>query len=568
MNAPAERPPSAVEGIKQRSRFLRGTIAEGLADPLTGAIAADDTALLKFHGSYQQDDRDLRDERRHQKLEPAYEFMIRVRLPGGRLTPAQWLALDDLAGAHANGTLRITTRQTFQFHGVRKGQLKAAMQAIAAAGLDTIAACGDVNRNVVCTANPALSPAHAAVYALAHAISAHLLPATAGYQEIWLDAPPAAGPEHEPLYGPLYLPRKFKIGLAVPPENDVDVYAQDLGFVADVADDGQVRGYTVLVGGGMGAAHGDRATYPRTASALGYCTPAQVVDVAREVLTTQRDFGDRSERKHARLKYTVDDMGLDAFRAEVERRLGYALAAPHAHEFTTNGDPLGWRQGTDGRWHYTLFVENGRVADFPGGPALRSALRDLAGVHAGGISLTTNQNLILTDIADAGRPAIEALLERHGLAGHNAISTVRQHSVACVGLPTCGLSMAESERYLPRLMTHIEALLAQAGLTDAPITVRMSGCPNGCSRPYLAEVALVGKGPGKYNLFLGAGFHGQRVGRLYRENIGEADILAALAPLFEHYARERRPGEHFGDFTVRAGYVRAVHTPRTDFHAD
>jgi sulfite reductase (NADPH) hemoprotein beta-component len=567
MNAPTDRPPSGVERIKRESRHLRGTIAQGLADSLTGAIAADDTALLKFHGSYQQDDRDLRDERRRQKLEPAYAFMIRVRLPGGVLTPAQWLALDDLAGRYANGTLRLTTRQTFQFHGVGKRHLKAAMQAIHAAGLDTVAACGDVNRNVIATANPYLSPAHAAVGTLAREVSQALLPRTRAYREIWLDAPPSDAPEEEPLYGEVYLPRKFKIGLAVPPHNDVDVYAQDLAFVAHVGADGAVDAYTVLVGGGMGMTHGDRATYPRLAEPLGACAPEEVIAVAREVLAVQRDFGDRSERKHARLKYTLDDHGLVWFRGEVEARLGSPLAPPLPFTFTHNGDVLGWAQGPDGRSHYTLFVENGRVADFPGGPALRTALRELMHAHTGPVCLTTNQNLTLAGIAPEHRPAIEALIARHGLEDANRASTVRRHSIACVALPTCGLAMAESERYLPRFVDRLEQLIAQAGLAQVPITVRMSGCPNGCSRPYIAEIALVGKGPGKYNLYLGAGFHGERLGKLYRENIGEADLLAALAPLLEHYARERLPGEHFGDFTVRAGYVAPVTVPKTDYHA-
>jgi sulfite reductase (NADPH) hemoprotein beta-component len=559
MNAPDPKaPPNEVEIIKSRSRLLRGTIADGLVDPLTGAIAAEDNALLKFHGSYQQDDRDLREERRRQKLEPAYTFMIRVRLPGGQCTPAQWLALDDIAGAHANGTLRLTTRQTFQFHGIRKPHFKPAMQAIHAAGLDTIAACGDV----LASANPYRSPLHAAAGELARAVSEHLLPKTGAYAEIWLDAP-AADPstEVEPIYGPLYLPRKFKISIAVPPENDVDVYAQDLSFVA-VADGDRLVGWNVLVGGGMGMTHGEKATFPRLADLIGFCTPQQAIAVAEQVVCVQRDFGDRSNRRHARLKYTIDDRGVEWFKGELESRLGFALAPAKPFAFDHNTDAFGWQQGPDGRWHYTLFVENGRIAD-RGERRLRAGLREIARVHRGIFALTNNQNVTIAGVEAGDRPAIEALIGEYGL--EREVSLLRRNAMACVAFPTCALAMAESERYLPDLITRLDGIVDACGLADTPITVRMTGCPNGCARPYIAEIGLVGKAPGKYNLYLGAGFHGERLGKLYRENIGEDAIVEALTPLLERFAAERQPGEHFGDFLVRAGVVPAVAAGR-EFH--
>ena len=563
MNAPDPKaPPNEVEVIKSHSRLLRGTIADGLVDPLTGAIAPEDNALLKFHGSYQQDDRDLREERRRQKLEPAYQFMIRVRMPGGECSPAQWLALDEVAGEHANGTLRLTTRQTFQFHGIRKAHFKPAMQAIKAAGLDTIAACGDVNRNVLASANPLRSPLHAAAGDLARAISEHLLPKTNAYQEIWLDAPavdPAS--EVEPIYGPLYLPRKFKITVAVPPDNDVDVYAHDLSFIA-VADGDRLVGWNVLVGGGMGMTHGEKATFPRLADLIGFCTPEQAIAVAEQVVCVQRDFGDRSNRRHARFKYTIDDRGVDWFKAELEGRLGFALAPARPFAFDHNTDAFGWQAGPDGQSHYTLFVENGRIAD-RGQRRLRTGLREIARIHTGIFALTNNQNVIIAGVSAAQRPAIEALIAEYGL--QREVSLLRRNAMACVAFPTCALAMAESERYLPDLITRLDEVIDSCGLADTPITMRMTGCPNGCARPFIAEIGLVGKAPGKYNLYLGAGFHGQRLSKLYRENIGEEAIVEVLTPLLERYAAERQSGEHFGDFLVRAGVVVAVAAGR-EFH--
>ena len=550
--APSRNAPSRNEGIKERSRALRGGIAEGLARVETGALAEDDTQLTKFHGIYQQDDRDLRPERGRKRMEPALSFMARLRIPGGRVTPGQWLALAEIARERANGTIRLTTRQTIQYHGIIKGNLQPAIAAVNAALLDTIAACGDVNRNVIATSNPHESPAHAEALALAQRISDGLLPKSRAWHEIWIGETLVAGgePEPEPLYGPTYLPRKFKIAVAVPPQNDVDVYAHDLAFVTQTRD-GAVAGYDVLVGGGMGMTHGEADTFPRTADPIGFCTPDQVLAVAEAVVSVQRDEGDRSVRKHARLKYTIERMGLGAFRAEVERRLGDRLAPAQGFAFQGNGDRLGWYESADGTWHFGLFVENGRVQ----GRAL-SGLRAIAGVHRGEFILTANQNLVVAGIPPGDRPGIAALLAEYGLDA--GASPLRQRAMACVALPTCGLALAESERYLPSLVTELDAVMEAEGLGREEIVLRMTGCPNGCARPYLAEIALVGRGPGRYNLYLGGAFDGTRLNKLYRPDVDAAGIVALLAPLLHDYAASRLPGERFGDFVIRAGHVQAT----------
>jgi sulfite reductase (NADPH) hemoprotein beta-component len=545
---------SPVERIKRDSRLLRGTLLESLADPLTGAIREDDTVLVKFHGSYQQDDRDIREERRRQKLEPSYSFMIRTRLPGGVCTPSQWLALDEIARRYANGTLRITTRQAFQFHGVIKTELKATMAAINASLIDTIAACGDVNRNVLASANPVESRVHAEVFEWAKRLSEHLLPRTRAYHEIWLDGEKVAGTEEvEPIYGPTYLPRKFKAAIVVPPVNDVDVFAHDLGFIAIVAD-GELKGFNLTLGGGLGATHGDPTTYPRIADVVGFLTPDQLLAVAEAVVTTQRDFGNRAVRKHARLKYTIDARGLDWFVGEVSRRLGFALEPARPFEFTSTGDRFGWVEGFDGRWHLTLRIEAGRVADTAEAGKL-TGLREIAKVHRGDFRLTPNQNLIVANVERSERQFIDALVVRYGLDAHARSTPVRRDALACVALPTCPLAMAEAERYLPAFGRQVERLLAAHGLGDLPLVLRITGCPNGCARPYLAEVALVGKAPGRYNLHLGGDGRGQRLNVLYRENVDEATILAELDQAFARFAAERTHEERFGDFAWRAGLV-------------
>jgi sulfite reductase (NADPH) hemoprotein beta-component len=553
MNESLQRALSEVEKIKAGSDRLRGTIARGLQDEVTGALAEADTQLTKFHGIYQQDDRDLRNERQQQRLEPAYSFMIRVRVPGGVCSAAQWLEMDRLAREHANGTLRLTTRQAFQFHGVIKRRLKPTIAAINQALLDTIAACGDVNRNVMASPNPELSTLHRETWELAGEISARLTPRTGAYHEIWLDGNklPAGQAESEPLYGDTYLPRKFKIGIATPPWNDVDVYSQDLGFIA-ISEQGRLSGFNVVVGGGMGATHGEPDTYPRLGEVAGFCTVDQAADVAWHVVAIQRDFGDRSNRKHARFKYTIADRGLDWFQAELAARLGAALAPAREFRFLSNGDRHGWARGIDGRWHLTLHVPSGRLADTAGRAAL-SGLREIAGLHGGEFRLTPNQNVIVAGVEDSRREEIEASARRHGLMHDQLGSALRREALSCVALPTCALAMAEAERYLPELLDKLEERLARHELLDAAITLRVTGCPNGCARPYLAEIGLVGKAPRRYNLHLGGGFSGERLNTLVRENVDEETILATLEPLLARYARQRMAGERFGDFLHRSG---------------
>ena len=558
------------EIIKEESRQLRGSISTGLRDVATGAIAEDDQQLVKFHGTYLQDDRDVRGERAKKRLEKAYSFMIRVRIPGGVVTPVQWLALDRIASEYANGSLRLTTRQTFQFHGVIKSNMRRTMQAMNAALLDTLAACGDVNRNVLATSNPHLSEAHAQALELARGLSEHLLPKTGAYHEIWLDGEEvtgtsgAAGADDEPIYGQHYLPRKFKTVVAVPPHNDVDIFAQDLGFIA-IVEDGAIAGYNVTVGGGMGMTHGEPDTFPRTADSLGFCAPAQAIDVAEKILTVQRDWGNRENRKRARLKYTIEDRGLDQFRAEVERRLGYTLEAPRPFAFASTGDALGWHKSAGGKWHLGLFVENGRITDRPG-HTLRTALRAIAEVHKGELICTANQNVVIANATAAGKRKIEDILAAHGIAAGTS-SGLRRNSMACVALPTCALALAESERFLPELVSALEDGLDRAGLRDDDIVIRMTGCPNGCARPYLAEIGLVGRGPGLYNLYLGAAFDGSRLNKLVAQDIDKAGIVATLEPMLMRYAKERAPAERFGDFVIRVGYV-APTTAGNRFHAD
>jgi len=545
---------SPIERIKEQSRGLRGTLAESLADAHTGGLREDDQQLIRLHGSYQQDDRDVREERRQRKLEPAWSFMVRLRLPGGVCTPAQWLAVDAIAREHGGGALRLTTRQTFQFHGIVKSGLKPTMQALDAALIDTIAACGDVNRNVIASANAVESPVFGEVTEAAHALARHLLPQTRAWHEIWLDGEKLVGdPEPEPLYGRSFLPRKFKTAIAIPPLNDVDLFAQDLGFIA-IVEDGRLAGYNLTVGGGMGATHGDAATYPRLADVAGFLPPERLLPVAEAVLTTQRDFGDRTNRKHARLKYTIADRGLDWFVGEVNRRVGVPLEPARPFRFDSHHDRFGWQQGADGTFHLTLRIPAGRIVDRDDRPWL-TGLREIARVHRGHVRITPNQNLILAGIAPEDRVAIEELVARHALDTGAAQAPLLRDALACVALPTCPLAMAEAERYLPSFSASVFTLLERHGLSAEPLSLRITGCPNGCARPYLAEIGLIGKAAGRYNLMLGGGTSGERLNVLYRENIDEAAILALLDALFAQWAAERRPGERFGDFLWRTGRI-------------
>ncbi|WP_077622299.1 assimilatory sulfite reductase (NADPH) hemoprotein subunit [Sediminibacillus massiliensis] len=560
-------PPSEMEEIKNESNYLRGNLVESFEDRISAGIPDAETKLLKFHGSYQQDDRDVRIERNKQKLEPAYQFMIRVRAPGGVATPEQWLTMDDIANKYGNGTLKLTTRQTFQMHGILKWNMKKTMQEINNALYDTIAACGDVNRNVMASANPYQSDVHAEVYEWSKKLSEHLLPRTRAYHEIWLDEEKVVDSleseeEVEPIYGAQYLPRKFKIGIAVPPSNDVDIYSQDLGFIA-IIEDGDLKGFNITAGGGMGMTHGDTNTYPQLSRVIGFCTPDKIVDVAEKILTIQRDYGNRSERKNARFKYTIDRRGLDWLKSELHERLGWELEEERPYTFDHNGDRYGWLKG-DGKWHLTLFIQNGRIADWDDYP-LMTGLREIAKVHTGDFRMTPNQNLIISNVTNDMKPKIIELVNEYGLTDGKYNSALRRNSMACVALPTCGLAMAESERYLPSLIDKIEVILDEAGLREEEIVIRMSGCPNGCSRPALGEIGFIGKAPGKYNMYLGAGFTGDRLNKLYKENIGEEEILASLKPILFQYAKEREENERFGDFVIRAGYVEEVRSG-LDFH--
>lgn len=573
------------EGLKNESNYLRGNLAENLEVQVDGSVSEDDSQLTKFHGTYMQDDRDLRAGRRKKFLDKAYSFMIRVRVPGGLSTPKQWLHMDYIADNYANGTIKLTTRQAFQFHGVIKNNLKKTIQEINSVCLDTIAACGDVNRNVMCNPNPYESEHHPEVQQLAQDISDHLTPQTGAYHEIWLKergedgkmkvletseaiknarkkAENTEDTEEEPIYGKLYLPRKFKIVIAVPPSNDVDVFAHCLGFIA-IIENGKIIGYNITVGGGMGMTHGDTNTFPRTAELLGFCTPEQAVKVAEAVMITQRDNGNRDDRKHARCKYTVENMGIDAFRAYVEKTLGYELQEAKPFKFDDRGDRYGWNKGTDDKWHCTIFVQNGRVIDTDD-CKMKTALREIAKIHKGDFRLTNNQGLIIGSISEADRPKIEALLSEYNI-GYVDQSGLRKNSMACVSLPTCGLALAESERYLPDLVTLLEQEFDAVGLREEPVVIRMTGCPNGCARPYLAEIGFVGTGPNKYNLYLGAAHDGSRLNKLYMESILDADVPNILRPIIEDYAKNRQEGEHFGDFTIRAGYVNAT-TAGNQFH--
>lgn len=568
---PEEPAPRTNEDIKIESNYLRGTIVEGLNDPTTGAISADDCQLTKFHGTYMQDDRDVRDARKAQGLEPAYSFMIRCRLPGGIATAKQWVQMDDISNTLGNQTMKITTRQTFQFHGVVKSKLKPAMQAINRSLMTTIAACGDVNRNVCCSSLPSQSKYHRQVFACSQKISDHLLPSTSAYHEIWLAdendkktlVAGDAVQDFEPLYGPTYLPRKFKVTIAIPPENDTDVYAHDVGLIAIKGEDGNLVGFNLLAGGGMGTTHNNKKTYPQIGRMMGFVKTEDVHIACEKVMLVQRDHGDRKNRKHARLKYTVDDLTPDVYRTKVEEYWGKKFEPPRPFHFERNIDTFGWQKDETGMNHFTFFIENGRVEDTPEFQ-MKTGLREIAKVLKGEFRLTTNQHLIMSNVADADLPQINDLLKKYKLDNIN-FTALRLSSAACVAFPTCGLAMAESERYLPVLISKLEACLEENGLSQDSITMRMTGCPNGCARPWLAEVAFVGKAFETYNMYLGGGYHGQRLNKLYRASIKEPEILDIMKGLLKRYALEREKDEHFGDFVIRAGVIAATDGGQ-DFH--
>ena len=557
-------PLADAERLKRESNFLRGTIAEDLNDGLTGGFNGDNFLLIRFHGMYQQDDRDIRAERAEQKLEPRHAMMLRCRLPGGVMTPQQWLGIDKFADESTlYGSIRITNRQTFQFHGILKQNVKPVHQLLNRLGLDALATANDVNRNVLCTSNPVESELHQEAYEWAKKLSEHLLPRTRAYAEVWLDQEKVETTDEEPILGATYLPRKFKTTVVIPPQNDVDLHANDLNFVA-IAENGKLIGFNVLVGGGLSIAHGDKATYARTASELGFIPVEHTLAVAEGVVTTQRDWGNRTNRKNAKTKYTLERVGVDNFKAEVEKRAGVTFEPVRPYEFTGRGDRIGWVKGIDNKWHLTLFIENGRILDYPNRP-LKTGMAEIAKIHQGDFRLTANQNLIVAGVAEKDKARIEQIAREHGLID-DGVSEQRKNSMACVSYPTCPLAMAEAERFLPQFVTQVEEIMQSHGVGDEHIVLRVTGCPNGCGRALLAVIGLVGKALGRYNLHLGGNRAGTRIPRMYRENITDAEILGVIDELVSRWAKEREADEGFGDFTIRAGIVRPVLDPARDFY--
>ncbi|MFA0004433.1 assimilatory sulfite reductase (NADPH) hemoprotein subunit [Vibrio splendidus] len=554
------------ERLKRESKNLRGTIEQDLQDRITGGFTADNFQLIRFHGMYQQDDRDIRNERTKQKLEPLHNVMLRARMPGGIITPKQWLAIDKFADESTSyGSIRLTTRQTFQFHGVLKPNIKLMHQTLNSIGIDSIATAGDVNRNVLCTTNPVESELHQEAYEWAKKISEHLLPKTRAYTEIWLDGEKLATTDEEPILGSNYLPRKFKTTVVIPPQNDVDVHANDLNFIA-IAKDGKLVGFNVLVGGGLAMTHGDTSTYARKADDFGFVPLDKTLDVAAAVVTTQRDWGNRSNRKNAKTKYTLDRVGIDVFKAEVEKRAGVEFSESRPYEFTGRGDRIGWAEGIDGKHHLALFIENGRLLDFPG-KALKTGVAEIAKIHKGDFRMTANQNLIVAGVPKSQKAKIEKLARQYGLMD-DAVSEQRKNSMACVAFPTCPLAMAEAERFLPEFVTDVEDILKKHGLPEEDnIILRITGCPNGCGRAMLAELGLVGKAPGRYNMHLGGNKAGTRIPKMYKENITSAQILEDIDSLVGRWATERNDNEGFGDFTIRAGIIEEVIISKRDLHA-
>ena len=548
---------SAVERIKTSSDGLRGTLAQSLEDDVTGALREDDQSLIKFHGLYQQDDRDRREERSVKKLEWLYSYMIRLRLPGGFLTPEQWIGLHNIAGEHATGTIKITTRQTVQLHGILKSHIKPTIQSFNTLHLDSIAACGDVNRNVICSAHPKQSPIHEEVFRYADTISRLALPKTHAYYEIWLDEEQLADKQSEvdPLYQDRYLPRKFKIAIAIPPNNEVDVFANDIGLIA-IIENNQLKGFNIAVGGGLSTTHGNPNTYARLATIIGFVAGEEkLLKAVYEIMTIQRDNGNRSDRKLARLKYTIDRMGVAEFKEELERRCGFQLEKERSYAFTERRDYYGWEQNHEGKWYYTLFVENGRILDGEG-VAMKTALLEIAKTGKANFRFTASQNVMISDVASDDREMIDGILQSLALTPHNKqAGAVRRNSIACVAFNTCPLALAEAQRYLPSLISKIEPLLTKHGIGDEEISVRMTGCPNGCGRSVLAEIGFIGTAYGQYNLQLGGDRLGLRLNKKYRDSLDETAILAELDSLFGLYSGQRNPGETFGDFVWRKKIV-------------
>ncbi len=550
---------SVVERIKTNSDALRGSLKESLTDDITGSLREDDQSLIKFHGLYQQDDRDRREERSEKKLEWLYSYMIRLRLPAGLMTAEQWMGMHHIAGEHSTGVIKITTRQTVQLHGILKPHIRPTIKAFDTLQLDSIAACGDVNRNVICSADPSASPLHAEIAEYATWISEMALPKTRAYYEIWLDEKQILNKEEEkdPLYQDRYLPRKFKIAIAIPPDNDVDVFGNDVGLIA-VVENGEFLGFNIAAGGGLSTTHGNPATYARLGSMLGFVSGKEnILKAVYEIITIQRDFGNRSDRKLARLKYTIDRIGVEPFRTELEKRCGFKLEPARPYSFTRRGDHFGWEQNHAGKWNYTVFTENGVVKDEEK-CAMKTGLYAIAETGKSKFRFTCNQKLVLCDIDTDDKATIERLLENFGIDKHTEAATlIRRNAIACVAFPTCPLALAEAQRYLPGLISKIEPLLQKHGIENEEIYLRMTGCPNGCGRSYISEIGLIGTSYGKYNLHLGGDRYGERLNIKYRENLEEPAILETLDDLFGKYVRGRKRGEGIGDFVIRKKLVTA-----------
>lgn len=545
---------SSNEAIKEKSNHLRGLLKEELVEDTPEFTDASEQ-LLKFHGVYQQDDRDKRKEARARGLDKHHQLMIRTRIPGGIVPPEAYIAHDDISQKWADGTLRVTTRQDFQLHGVLKGDLKKSIRAINDGLLTTLGGCGDVERNIMCCPEPIDDAFHAQVQRFIAALVAELTPRTKAYHEIWLDGEvvDTSEPELEPLYRGRYLPRKFKTTVALEGDNCVDIYAHDLAIVAMRGEGGTLRGFNVLVGGGLGRTHNKPQTFVAVAQPLAFVAPDEIVDVAREVVAVQRDYGDRTNRKHARLKYTIADRGLDWFRAAVERRLGHALEPAEPLSWKPVDDHLGWHEQGDGRHYLGVFIENGRIADV-GDVHYRTGLRRIVEQLRPQVRLTAQQNVILAGIESKDRARVDQLLAEHGIAAFDTIPRALRYSMACPAIPTCGLAVAEAERALPSLVRQLAAMLDELGLGDEHISFRMSGCPNGCSRPYLGDVGFVGTTLGKYDVMLGGDFNGTRLNRAFAPNVPIAEIETLLRPIFVAYRDERQDIEGFGDWVERLGF--------------
>jgi sulfite reductase (ferredoxin) len=544
---------SEVERIKAASHGLYGPLPEELATDSTH-LSEEAKQLLKFHGSYEQEDRDQRRERKRAGLEPAYQYMVRSKLPGGTMTAEQYLAQDELASRYGDGTLRVTTRQGFQFYGISKGDLRSHIHGLNEALVTTLGACGDVVRNVITCSAPVDGTLRAQVADWTRRITDALLPRTTAYHEIWVEGAKvtsAAEPVEDPLYGERYLPRKFKIGFAFPEDNCTDVFSNDLGAVV-IADGDEIEGFNLVVGGSLGRTHNKPDTYPRLASPFAFVTPDELLEVARAVIAVQRDHGNRENRKRARLKYLLDERGLDWFRAQVEEILGRRLADYRPVEVSGFHDHLGWHEQADGRLFRGVWVENGRIADRDG-LLLRTALRRIVERWRPDVYLTTQQNLLLVGLDPEDRDAVDALLLEHGVRPTEDLTGVRRHAMACPAIPTCPLAVAESERVLPGVIEELEGSLGELGLDGLPLAVRMTGCPNGCARPYTADLAFVGRSLGKYQVYVGGNLEGNRLASLYADLVPLEQLATTVRPLFERFRDERLPGERFGDFWDRTG---------------